>query len=145
MGDGGDPAPGISIYAQDNPWKVSVYTGKTPFTEGTDYTVSEKGEPDENGNYTIIVTAVDGSNCEGSAKATYSANSKFYAVKGTTEKFTPYISTTSDLTTSSDLVPYIVTQVNSTIGTISIVPVSYIPKDEPVLLLAQSDVTGITT
>ena len=145
LGDGGDPAPGISIYAKDNPWKVSVYTGKTPFTEGTDYTVSEKGDPDENGNYTITVTAVEGSNCEGSAKATYSANSKFYAVNGTTEKFTPYISTTSDMTTSSDLVPYIVTQVNSTIGTISIVPVSYIPKDEPVLLLAQSDVTGITT
>lgn len=145
LGDGGDPAPGISIYAKDNPWKVSVYTGKTAFTEGTDYTVSEKGDPDENGNYTITVTAVEGSNCTGAAKATYSANSKFYAVNGTTEKFTPYISTTSDMTTSSDLVPYIVTQVNSTIGTISIVPVSYIPKDEPVLLLAQSDVTGITT
>lgn len=145
LGDGGDPAPGISIYAKDNPWTVSVYTGKTPFTKGTDYTVSEKGDPDENGNYTITVTAVEGSNCTGAAKATYSANSKFYAVNGTTEKFTPYISTTSDMTTSSDLVPYIVTQVNSTIGTISIVPVSYIPKDEPVLLLAQSDVTGITT
>ena len=138
-----EPAPKISIYAKDNgsdPWTVSVYTGKTPFTAGTDYT-SEVTGPDADGNYTVTVTAVDGSNCTGAAKATYSPTT-FY---GTTEKFIPYISTTSDLTTSSDLVPYIVSQVNSSIGTVSIVPISYIPQDEPVLLLAKSDVTGITT
>ena len=142
------PAPKISIYAKKDedpsPWVVSVYTGKTAFTQGTDYTSDVTG-PDGDGNYTITVTAVEGSNCTGAAKATYSVNNTFYDIDGTTEKFTPYISTTSDQTTSSDLVPYIVTQVNSSIGTVSIVPISYIPKDEPVLLLAQSDVTGITT
>lgn len=138
-----EPASKISIYAKDNgnnSWTVSVYTGKTAFVEGTDYT-SEVAGPDGDGNYTIIVTAKEGSNCTGAAKATYSPTT-FY---GTTEKFIPYISTTSDLTTSSDLVPYIVSQVNSSIGTVSIVPISYIPQDEPVLLLAKSDVTGITT
>ena len=141
-----EPAPKISIYAKkdgDN-WIVKVYTGKTAFTENTDYTASVTG-PDDNGNYIITVTAVENSNCSGVAKATYSASYTFYGIEGTTEKFTPYISTSSDLTTSSDLVPYIVTQVNSSIGTVSIVPISYIPKDEPVLLLAQETATGITT
>lgn len=141
-----EPTSGISIYAKDNgndSWTVSVYTGKTPFIEGTDYNSVVTG-PDDNGNYTITVTAIEPSNCRGTAQATYSP-STFYDISGTTEKFIPYISTTSDLTTSSDLVPYIVTQVNPSIGTVSIVPISYIPKDEPVLLLAASDVTGITT
>ena len=141
-----EPASGISIYAKDNgdnSWTVSVYTGKNAFVSGTDYTYSVTG-PDEGGNYTVTVTAVENSNCRGSAKGTYSPTT-FYAIYGATEQFIPYISTTSDLTTSSDLVPYIVSQVNSSLGTVSIVPISYIPKDEPVLLLAKSDVTGITT
>ncbi len=141
-----EPTSGISIYAKDNgndSWTVSVYTGKTAFIEGTDYNSVVTG-PDDNGNYTITVTAVEPSNCRGTAQATYSP-ATFYNISGTTEKFIPYISTTSDLTTSSDLVPYIVTQVNPSIGTVSIVPISYVPKDEPVLLLAASDVTGITT
>lgn len=142
-----EPAPKISIYTKDNgnnTWKVSVYTGETAFVEGTDY-ISEVTGPDSDGNYTVTVTAKEGGNCAGLAKATYSPNTQFYNINGTTEKFIPYISTTSDLTTSSDLVPYIVSYVNSSIGTVSIVPISYIPKDEPVLLLAKSDVTGITT
>jgi hypothetical protein len=143
-----EPSPKISIYAKDNgdnSWTVSVYTGKTAFTAGTDYT-SEVAGPDADGNYTVTVTAIDGSNCTGKAQATYSPTTEFYDINdGTYEKFIPYISTTSDLTTSSDLVPYIVSQVNSSIGTVSIVPISYIPQDEPVLLLAKSDVTGITT
>jgi len=56
----------------------------------------------------------------------------------------PFYTTEQDLSTSKDLVPCIVGQVNPSIGTISIVPISYIPKDVPVLLLASSDVTGIT-
>ena len=141
-----EPAPKISIYAKDNgneSWTVSVYTGKTAFVEGTDYNSYVTG-PDDDGNYTVTIAAVEGSNCSGSAQATYSP-STFYDISGITEKFIPYISTTSDLTTSSDLVPYIITQVNSSIGTVSILPISFIPKDVPVLLLAQSDVTGVTT
>ena len=145
-----EPAPKISIYTKENdnenePWTVSVYTGKTAFVKGTDYTFDVTG-PDSDGNYIVTVTAVEGSNCTGAAKATYSPTT-FYDIKGTNEKFIPYISTTSDLTTSSDLVPYIVTQVNSSIGTVSIVPISYIPQYEPVLLLTKpdADATGITT
>lgn len=144
-----EPAPKISIYARDNKngsWTVSVYTGKTAFVEGTDHDYTSEVTPDGDGNYTVTVTAVEGGNCTGKAKATYSPTTEFYDINdGTYEKFIPYISTTSDLTTSSDLVPYIVSQVNSSIGTVSIVPISYIPQDEPVLLLAKSDVTGITT
>ena len=144
LGDGETSAPGIGIYAKKDgdSWTVSVYNGKNALRYNktdlskTDYTYA----PDGN---TITITA-QGSNCTGSAKATY-ADATFYAIDGTTEKLTPYLSTTSDLTTSADLVPYIVANINPTIGTISIVPISYIPKDQPVLLLAPSDVSGITT
>ena len=139
LGNGELPDPGIGIYAKktgESSWDVSVNNGKNAFLS-TDYTY-------EVADNIVTITAAS-SNCTGSAKATYSSDATFYAINGTTEKFTPYISTTSDLTTSADLVPYIVSQINPTIGTISIVPISYIPKDEPVLLLAPSDVTGITT
>ena len=139
LGDGENPASGISIYAQktgETSWEVSVYNGKKAL-EGSDYSYTVEENK-------VTITAAS-SNCTGSAQATYSSDVTFYAINGTTEKFTPYISTTSDLTTSEDLVPYIVAQINPTLGTISIVPISYIPEGEPVLLLGSSDVTGITT
>ena len=145
IGNGEISAPGIGIYAKKNgdSWDISLSNGKNKFNSETDYESPVVSEPDEDGNYTITITG-KGDNCEGTAKATYSG-ATFYPIKDTNEKLIPYLSTASDLTTSADLVPYIVAQINPTIGTISIIPISYIPKDQPVLLLAPSDVTGITT
>ena len=146
IGDGETIAPGIGIYAKktgETTWDVSLSNGKNKFNSDNDYEIPVVTGPDEDGNYTITVTG-KGNNCEGTAKATYSG-ATFYDIKDTNEKLTPYLSSTSDLTTSADLVPYIVAQINPTIGTLSVIPVSYIPKDQPVLLLAPSDVTGITT
>ena len=146
LGDGETSAPGIGVYAKKDgdAWDVSLYNGKNKFDSTNDYDPPVITGPDDGGNYTITITG-KGSNCEGTAKATYSDVTTFYSIDGTTEKFMPYISTTSDLMTSADLVPYIVAQINPTIGTISIAPINYIPEGVPVLLLAPSDVTGITT
>ena len=147
LGDGETPAPGIGINMKDvNPKTVSVYNGNNALSP-SDYTY-EVSEKDADGNYTVTITAA-GNNCTGSAKATYSpvAEDFFYPIDANdpqSDKIAAYISATDQMA-SADLVPCIVGQVNPTVGTISVVPVSYIPKDVPVLLLAKHDVTGMTT
>ncbi len=139
-----EPAQGIRIYAIKNgedSWTISVYNNETVFTENTDYTFEVTG-PD-NGNYTIVVNAVENSKCTGSAKATY-LDLPFNVISST-EKVAPYITTVTDQVTATVGVrPYIVSKVNPSLGTITVVPVSYIPKDVPVLLLADNDATGLT-
>lgn len=139
-----EPASGIRIYAKkngENSWTISVYNNETAFAENTDYT-SEVTGPD-NGIYTIVVNAVENSKCTGSAKATY-LDLPFNVISST-EKVAPYITTVTDQVTATVGVrPYIVSKVNPSLGTITVVPVSYIPKDVPVLLLADNDATGLT-
>ena len=141
LGDGETPAPGIGINVKDgSPKTVSVFNGENALLS-TDYTY------DFTDNVVTITAA--GNNCTGSAQATYSsvAENFFYpldANDANSDKIAVYIST-SDQMASADLVPCIVGQVNPTMGTLSVIPVSYIPKDVPVILLAKHDVTGITT
>ena len=139
-----EPAPGIRIYAIKNgedSWTVSVYNNETTLTENTDYTYGVTG-PD-NGIYTIVVNSVENSKCTGSAKATY-FDLSFNAISPT-EKVAPYItSETNQVTATVGVRPYIVSKVTPSVKTITVVPVSYIPKDVPVLLLADNDATGLT-
>lgn len=141
LGDGETPAPGIGINMNDgNPKTVSVFNGQRAL-ESTDYTYTITDN--------VVTITAAGNNCTGSAKATYSsvANDFFHSIDANnpqSDKIAVYTST-SDQMASADLVPCIVGQVNPTMGTLSVIPVSYIPKDVPVILLAKYDVTGMTT
>lgn len=141
LGDGETPAPGIGINMNDgNPKTVSVFNGQRAL-ESTDYTYTISDN--------VVTITAAGNNCTGSAKATYSsvADDFFHRIDANdpqSDKIAVYTST-SDQMASADLVPCIVGQVNPTMGTLSVIPVSYIPKDVPVILLAKYDVTGMTT
>ena len=97
---------------------------------------------DTEGKYTVTVTG-KGSNCEGYATTEYTTF-EFPITIGTTEKAAPFFTAEQDLKTSTDITPYVVNKVNPSVGTISIAPISFIPKDVPVLLLASSDASGLT-
>ena len=143
LGTGGNPSPGITIYAQkqgESPWSVSLYNGSRAFLD-SDFD-SEVSPTDIEGNYSVTVTAKS-DNCTGSATTEYSTFN-FPITIGTTEKAAPYFTAEQDLKTSEDIRPYIVNKVNPSVGTISIAPISFIPKDIPVLLLASSDASGLT-
>ena len=139
-----EPAPGIRIYAikdGEDSWNVSVYNNETTLTENTDYTYVVTGPV--NDIYTIVVNSVENSKCSGSAQATYFDLS--FNTISSTEKVTPYIASENDQVTATVGVrPYIVSKVTPSLKTITVVPVSYIPKDVPVLLLADNDATGLT-
>ena len=141
LGDGETPASGIGINMNDgNPKTVSVFNGQRAL-ESTDYTYTITDN--------VVTITAAGNNCTGSAKATYSsvADDFFHRIDANdpqSDKIAVYTST-SDQMASADLVPCIVGQVNPTMGTLSVIPVSYIPKDVPVILLAKYDVTGMTT
>ncbi len=142
LGNGGNPESGITIsaYQSGETWTVSMYNGKNAFLT-TDFTYAVS-EADADGNRTITVTA-SGDNCTGSTIITYS-NYTFPIVVGTDEKACPYYVAENDLRSSPDVIPYIVNKVNPSVGTISISPISYIPKDVPVLLLTRNEATGLS-
>ena len=142
LGSGGNPESGITIgvYQSGETWTVSMYNGKNAFLT-TDFTYAVS-EADTDGNRTITVTA-SGDNCTGSTIITYS-NYTFPIVVGTDEKACPYYVAENDLRSSPDVIPYIVNKVNPSVGTISISPISYIPKDVPVLLLTRNEATGLS-
>ena len=142
LGNGGNPESGITIgvYQSGETWTVSMYNGKNAFLT-TDFTYAVS-EADTDGNRTITVTA-SGDNCTGSTIITYS-NYTFPIVVGTDEKACPYYVAENDLRSSPDVIPYIVNKVNPSVGTISISPISYIPKDVPVLLLTRNEATGLS-
>lgn len=142
LGSGGIPESGITIsaYQSGETWTVSMYNGKNAFLT-TDFTYAVS-DADTDGNRTITVTA-SGDNCTGSTIITYS-NYTFPIVVGTDEKACPYYVAENDLRSSPDVIPYIVNKVNPSVGTISISPISYIPKDVPVLLLTRNEATGLS-
>ena len=142
FGTGGTPPSGITIYAQKEgeSWSVSMYNGGRAFS-ATDFT-SEVSATDTEGKYMVTVTG-QGSNCTGFATTEYTTF-EFPITIGTTEKAAPYFTAEQDLKTSEKIKPYIVNKVNPSVGTISIAPISFIPKDVPVLLLASSDASGLT-
>ncbi|MBQ7419158.1 MAG: chitobiase/beta-hexosaminidase C-terminal domain-containing protein [Prevotella sp.] len=145
LGNGETTAAGITINARKDgeSWIVSLYNGERAFAE-SDYTyvVSEAGDGEN-----IVTVTARGDNCTGSAKASYSSNISFYPLDdtATSEKVAAYISTEQDQVTAAVGVrPYIISRVNPSVGTVSLYPLSYIPKDTPVLLLAEHDATGLT-
>lgn len=142
FGTGGTPPSGITIYAQKEgeSWSVSMYNGGRAFS-ASDFT-SEVSATDTEGKYTVTVTG-QGNNCTGFATTEYTTF-EFPITIGTTEKAAPFFTAEQDLKTSTDITPYVVNKVNPSVGTISIAPISFIPKDVPVLLLASSDASGLT-
>ena len=145
FGTGGPPPSGISVYVEknndvNNPWSVSVYNGSRQF-QASDFTY-EVEEAETEGSYIVTVTGKS-PNSTGSTTTPYT-NFEFPIRVSDTERAAPYFTDEQDLKTSSDINPYIVNKVNPSVGTISITPISYIPKDVPVLLLADAGATGLT-
>ena len=145
LGTGGTPPPGISIYVEknndvNNPWSVSVYNGSRLF-QASDFTYAVE-ETVTAGSYLVTITG-KAPNSTGYATTPYT-NFVFPIQISNSEKAAPYFTGEQDLKTSSDIKPFIVNKVNPLVGTISITPISYIPKGVPVLLLTNANASGLT-
>ena len=145
LGSGGTPPPGISVYVKknndaNNPWSVSVYNGSREF-QASDFTFAVE-ETETAGSYLVTITG-KAPNSTGYATTPYT-NFEFPIRISDSEKAAPYFTGEQDMKTSSDIKPYIVNKVNPSVGTISITPISYIPKGVPVLLLTNANASGLT-
>jgi len=112
-----------------------------------DYTVTNEGGT-EVGTYEVTVTATEGGNYTGSVTKTFTIDNRTLAV-GTDVTFAEgqtwaslYI-TTESLNLPEGVMAYIVTAVSETAATVA--PISYVPKNVPVLLENNSTVTTENT
>ncbi len=145
FGTGGTPPSGISVYVKknndvNNPWSVSVYNGSKLF-QASDFTFAVE-ETETAGSYLVTITG-KAPNSTGYATNPYT-NFEFPIRISDSEKAAPYFTGEQDMKTSSEIKPYIVNKVNPSVGTISITPISYIPKGVPVLLLTNANASGLT-
>ena len=138
IGDGTDAASGIDIkitQVDDNVEVTYVKDGTTTLVENEDYNVEVQTQGDDNH---VIVTGIG--NYTGSVRGLF-VKSVFTKPTGVTEAAAVY-QASSDLANPDGITPYIVRKVNPSIGTMTITPVTYIPKDVPVLMLRTSETTG---
>lgn len=143
IGDGNRPASGIRITMEKDgdDYVVTVIDEEinedTPLAEGEDedYTISTEAE-----NGGDIVTITGQNNYTGSAKAVY-ANAVFYRQEETVP-FAAVYNSKVDAMPPQAVTVYVVKKVNASIGTVTITPVSYIPADVPVVLEAETNLSG---
>ena len=136
IGDGVRPLEGFTITMEDDgegSYTVTVKDGETTLAKGPDYSVSVVGE---------LVTVSGEGNYTGSAKFV-SANAKFEST-GVSGEYAAAYSSGMDIFPSYVVTPYVVKKVNASIGTLTIAKLDYIPEGVPVLLLAESALTGFT-
>jgi len=141
IGDGTKTSEGIVITitktTDPETTTVSVTDEGDALTLGTDYTWA----PDEDNPDIIIVTGM-GDFYSGSAKALY-ANAVF--ANTDVNEFTAAYQSSLDVVPPSEVTVYVVKKVNPSVGTVTITPISYMPADVPVLLMAESDLSGFST
>lgn len=143
IGDGNRPALGIHVTMEKNgdDYVVTVIDEEigdgTTLTEGenNDYTISTETESDGD-----IVTITGQNNYTGSAKAVY-ATAVFYRQEETVP-FAAVYNSKVDVMPPQAVTVYVVKKVNASIGTVTITPVSYIPADVPVVLEAETNLSG---
>ena len=135
IGDGTKPADGFEISIEGTPdVTVSVNDGSRDLVLDTDYT----WEPDGDNPDVIIITGMGNYGGEArviNAKVTFSSP----------EDTAPYLAAYNsviDATPPSGMTAYVVRKVNATVGTVSVTPVNYIPKDVPVILEASTELSG---
>lgn len=137
LGDGNQPADGISISLTAEGELSAVQDGSTTLVENTDYTYTTDQTGDDK---TVIVTG----------KGNYTESAKSFYVnpvftdpdgQGSSQAAAVYKSS-RDLAKPTGITPYIVRKVNPSIGTMVISPLDYIPEDVPVLLLSNEEAAG---
>ena len=140
LGDGNNPADGISIVLNSDGTLNSVKDGSTTLVANQDY-ISESAV--EGADNVVIVTGMG--NYTGSAKGIY-ACPKFTDPDGTTgsSKAAAVYMALRDYAKPAGITPYIVRKVNPSIGTMVISEIAYIPEGVPVLLLSDTEVSGFT-
>jgi hypothetical protein len=140
IGDGTDVATGFDIkmtQVEDDVEVTYVKDGEKTLVEDKDYTVDIQVQGDDNH---VIVTGIG--NYGGSVQGLF-VKAVFKDTDGNgTDKAAAVYQASSDLANPDGITPYIVRKVNPSIGTMTITPVTYIPKDVPVLMLRTSETTG---
>ena len=145
LGDGTTPASGITIELTktgDN-FTTIVKNGNTTLEEGTDYDII--GPTDDDGYRVLTITGKE--HYQGEIQAIFQTLA-FWATGETTEGMknaTPYMTEKANLTQPADMTPYIVSGINMTKHVLHLKRLSYIPKDVPVLLLADELANPQTT
>ena len=137
IGDGNEPAEGIDISLSEvnDEIKVTVKDGGTTLVLNEHYTV---GTETQGVDTYITVTGIG--KYGGSAWKLF-VKPEFFKPTGASEYAAVYrassdLSNPAGITPPMEITPYIVKNVNPSMGTINIAPVEYLPKDVPVLLLA---------
>ena len=137
LGDGNTAAEGITVEMTDDGSLSAVKDGSTTLVENTDY----KQETVEEGSDKIITITGKG-NYTGIVKGIY-ASPQFDDPDGDGggQAAAVYMAK-RDLSCPSGINPYIIRNVNPSIGTAVITPLDYIPVDVPVLLLSDAEASG---
>ena len=142
LGDGTKAAEGFVITMTDNGsggYNVSVQDGEEPLTELTDYELTEEND---------VVTITGIHNYTGSARLVYAtatfATPDALNVPAENGYAAAYMSKL-DVSAPSSMTVYVVKKVNASIGTVNISKIDYIPEGVPVLMLANSDLSGFAT
>ena len=142
LGDGTKAAEGFVITMTDNGsggYNVSVQDGEEPLTELTDYELTKEND---------VVTITGIHNYTGSARLVYAtatfATPDALNVPAENGYAAAYMSIL-DVSAPSSVTVYVVKKVNASIGTVNISKIDYIPEGVPVLMLANSDLSGFAT
>jgi len=143
IGDGNMLADDITIELTADGTLSAVKQGENALVEDTDYTYSTEKVGDDK---VFIITGMG--NYTGSAKGLY-ASPEFTDPDGTgSEVYTAAYMASRDYAKPAGITPYIVRQVNPSIGTLVVSPLAeeaddvYIPEGVPVLLLSDTEVSG---
>ena len=136
LGDGTTPASGITVEMTKTGDNVTpiVKDGIITLAKGTDYDLM--GPTDEDGYKVYTITGK--ANYSGEVQAMYQTLT-FWATGETTEGMkntTPYMTEKANLAQPANMTPCIVSGINMTKHVLHLKRLSYIPKDVPVLLLA---------
>ena len=145
LGDGTDPATGISVDVTYNgsAYTVTVKQGEsTPLTEGESDDYTKAGGPSANGKY-YEVTITGQGNYKGSFTAKY-ALMKFDHKAASGEFTGTFVSDVDDgdFAVPNGMNAYIITDIRPAVDQVVAVRVDYIPEGVPVLLLYEDDASA---
>lgn len=133
FGDGVRALPGfdIKMTPSGGGYEITVKDGETTLAENTDYEILEEGDY-------VIVSGIG--NYTGSAKFVYA--SAVFARPGNTGDYAATYCSGLDVELPAGVRPYVVKKVNTSIGTVTVAELSYIPEGVPVLLLSAEELSG---
>ena len=134
IGDGIEPATGITIVTTDGN-NVTVTDGETQLVQDTHYTIETEIQGVDK-----YITVTGKGNYSGAARILF-VTPAFYQPAGDTQYAAVYRAT-SDLAMPTGITPCIVKKVNPSAGILTTSPVEYIPEGVPVVLVANSNITG---